>query len=85
MGVFAIRPQHQGCFLLSARTSDQDVRLTNRLVLVLSPPVLAYYNGLSLVEGYNHLIDVVTQSEFAMLAVMSSFMLPARDSFNLQV
>lgn len=71
--VFAICPQHCGRFFISTSTPDWALRLANRLLRDPSPPVFSYYSGLSLGEGFSHLIDVVAQLEFAVLAVVSFF------------
>lgn len=70
--VSVIRPQHCSCIFISADAPDWALCLTNQLLLVPLPPVFAYYRGLSPDEGSSHLIDVIAQSEFAVVAVQAS-------------
>lgn len=71
--VFAICPQHHGRYPISAGASDWALCLTNHLLLLRIPPVLSYYSVLSLDEEYGHLVGVVDQSKFAVLALMYVF------------
>lgn len=69
--VFADRLLHFGCFFVFADTPDYTLRLFDLRFPVSSLRIFAYYSRLSLGEGYSQLMDVVIQSEFAVLAVMS--------------
>lgn len=71
----AVRLQHFGRFFELARPIRRALRLSSPLLVVPLPQVSIYYSGLSLDEGYGHLIDVVAQSKFAM--VVAIFVLQA--------